>query len=734
MTGQSPIKLRPRARLMKTLGEELISNEQVALIELVKNAYDADAGVVLIRFIGPLAEGTGAVEVWDNGHGMSAETVRTAWMEISTPYRHKSPRSESNQRRVLGAKGIGRFAAARLGYQTEVVTRRAESEEIAFAIDWSAFDDEDTYLDDVAITWQSRTPEVFTLGGPATATFAEVASGDDGSGTAPVVDHGTVVRLARFRRGWDKDDIQKVRRALSRLIPPPQPEGLDVLAQPSFSIWLDASDSFPELSGPVGGSEVLAHPDYQIVGTVAPDGAAHLTYTEQENGRAETIEVNLRETSPPGTKPFGPLQLDVRVWNLEAGSIRRLLTMETAAKNISEIRSLIRENAGIALYRDGFRVQPYGEPGNDWLQLDPRRVNNPGLRLSNNQVAGFVYITADDNPELRDRSHREGLIDTPEYDGLKAVLIGAINEIEQRRWAARRKNRESDSRERVRGLFDAFDLGGLRKAITAKYPHDRELNEALDEAEDYIQDGVRQVQEVVSRFSRLASLGTLVDVILHDGRGALNRIAFALRKLDKAIKQSAGTDQDLVSEASSASAALEHQREALDLLFKRIEPLSGRRRGRPQRLSLHKVLEQAVEIMGYEAAVADTSMTVGGVDQTITADPADLLQIAVNLTQNSIYWLSTARKDIERQVVITTSRIDDGAVAIDFSDNGPGVRASDADLIFDPYYSTKPDGIGLGLSIAGSIVKDFYDGELVLLAPATTPGATFRVILRRRIG
>ena len=100
--------LRPRARLMSTLGEELISNERVALTELVKNAYDADASLVVIRFNAPLVAGSGSIEVWDDGHGMSPETVRGTWLEIATPHRHRSPQSEGLGRRVLGAKGIGR--------------------------------------------------------------------------------------------------------------------------------------------------------------------------------------------------------------------------------------------------------------------------------------------------------------------------------------------------------------------------------------------------------------------------------------------------------------------------------------------------------------------------------------------------------------------------------------------------------------------------------------------------
>src|SRR3954466_14563303 len=105
-------RLRPRARVMRTLGDELISSEVVALIELVKNAYDADATRVLIRFLEPLVKGYGGMEIMDDGHGMDSVTVHSAWMEPATQFKKYRPRTPARGRRVLGEKGIGRFATA----------------------------------------------------------------------------------------------------------------------------------------------------------------------------------------------------------------------------------------------------------------------------------------------------------------------------------------------------------------------------------------------------------------------------------------------------------------------------------------------------------------------------------------------------------------------------------------------------------------------------------------------
>jgi len=116
--------LRPRAHILQRIGDELISSETVAVIELVKNAYDADATRLLVNFQEPLEIGQGRIELMDNGPGMSLETIRTARMEPATLFRKRQQRSEQYGRRVLGDKGIGRFAASRLANNLEVVTRR----------------------------------------------------------------------------------------------------------------------------------------------------------------------------------------------------------------------------------------------------------------------------------------------------------------------------------------------------------------------------------------------------------------------------------------------------------------------------------------------------------------------------------------------------------------------------------------------------------------------------------
>ena len=98
-----------------------------------------------------------------------------------------------------------------------------------------------------------------------------------------------------------------------------------------------------------------------------------------------------------------------------------------------EVRAWLKAWTGISVYRDGFRIWPYGEPYDDWLRLDQRRVNNPVVRLSNNQVVGFVEISADGNPDLTDQTNREGLFNNQAFTDLRRLIHFVMQTLEAER-------------------------------------------------------------------------------------------------------------------------------------------------------------------------------------------------------------------------------------------------------------------------------------------------------------
>lgn len=374
---------------------------------------------------------------------------------------------------------------------------------------------------------------------------------------------------------------------------------------------------------------------------------------------------------------------------------------------------------------------PYGEPRNDWLRLDLRRVQNPTLRLSNNQIVGYVLISADDNPLLRDQSNREGLIEGPALDDLRQLVTLALAELETQRYAVRHPPDGGRPTTRQGGLFADFNLAVLHEQVRMRHPEDRELLALVGEKEKDLEKRVEEVQEVLARYRRLATLGQLIDTVLHDGRTPLAKIGheahLGLRDIERAGKDKNG----LLQRFSQRFGAIVAQSEVLATVFRKIEPFGGRKRGRVSQIRLEQVIADAFSVLDKEIAEVGAQVKLPKTDTQILVDQAEIQEVIINLLQNSLYWLRQVAKDC-RQILVRLRRKDSGQIEILFSDSGPGVKPEFREHIFDPYFSTKPDGVGLGLTIAGEIINEYYAGSLELIEGGPLPGATFRIILHGR--
>ena len=422
-------------------------------------------------------------QVEDDGVGMSLETIRDAWLEPATTFK-KQNKETARGRRVLGEKGIGRFAAARLARQLEMITKRADQDtELWVALDWTDFDR--GYLDEIACEWHQRRPSL-------------------------IKKSGTTLRLVGLTSKWDHEKIAKLRDSLSHLLSP-----LEKVED--FTILFDLPETLRDLAGPVSASELLRHPDYVIKGTVAVDGTYNLDYEHHQNKE----NIGPGTFKEPSSPQAGPFQIELRVWDRDRVNIEKLA--DVFARSAKEIRAELDRSAGVHIYRDKFRVLPYGNPGTDWLGLDHRRVQNPTLRVSQNQVVGVIVVSADTNPALKDQSNREGTVASQAFEDLKELVRNVLSELEPRRYRARRPE-EPGKAEKRGGLFTGLSLEPIRTAVQNKYPRDRDTLSVIDTQQEVLDERIAAVQEVFARYQRLATLGQLIDIVLHDGRTPLNKI------------------------------------------------------------------------------------------------------------------------------------------------------------------------------------------------------------------
>ncbi|MBN8666187.1 MAG: ATP-binding protein [Chitinophagales bacterium] len=694
--------LRPRARIIKTIGEELISDDKVALLELVKNSYDADASIITIKFSGRVVsekdgrkmvnkivkEGS-SITIYDDGSGMSIDTIKNAWMEPATISKKLSKISTLKGRRYTGEKGIGRFASAKLSSNLQIITKVKEDNEVIVDFDWSDFDNNELYLDEVKCKWEVREPIVY-----------------------PRDLHGTTLVLTNLNSDWDEDKIRQFRIALQRLINPVSPI-LD------FLIELDLPKEFDSYSGIVESPESLKRSNYSIKGTVDNNGVPSITFTSKKKGEIKLTDFVLLKKDEKFLT--GSFDFDFRVWDLDTDSLDELAKETDSTKKY--VRDALKEIAGISIYRDGFRVLPYGDPKFDWARLDLRRVNNPTMRISNNQIIGFISIELDKNPDFVDQSNREGLVDSDAFEQLKDFILRILNQLEDKRYQERpRENENNDNRD---GLFNRFSLSPVVELVQNKLPNDKEANELIAKTEATIQEGVKKIQDVLSRYRRLTTLGLLIDIILHDGNNFLANIDSSAHLLGKEL----GKNEIDKKQVSAHLNNINEGRKVLAQLFKRIEPFGGRKRGRPKDIILENAITNVFELYKREFSKLNISYILPSSKNLVRIDDGELQMIFVNLVQNSMYWLETISS--ERKIQVDIERTDD-ELSVVFSDSGPGIKEEHQQIIFDPYFSTRPDGIGLGLTIIGELVTE-YNGSFTLIANGPLDGATFKITFRRRI-
>lgn len=703
---------RPRARLIKTIGEELISNDNVAITELVKNSYDAGSPIVDITFTGNVKEKevtkrvgrkeiterqhyiekeNASIVIYDQGKGMDFGTILHAWMEPATNYKKKEENKNTN-RKFSGEKGIGRFASAKLSSKLELITKQENDNEIVVWFDWNEFSNEETYLDNVKVNWVIR---------PATE----------------IKEHGTILKLTNLSDDWDEDKIGELRVALSRLLNP-------IVPNEDFLISINLPNLIGKsLSGIIERPETLNRPNYFIKGSVSKEGAPlSVIFYSKKVGREEILD--LPEKLFTSIKPYsaGPFSFEFKVWDRDSENLSSIATETNSI--IKNVKRDLDDLCGISIYRDDIRVLPYGNQNNDWVRLDLRRVNNPTLRLSNNQIVGYISIGLETNPELKDQSNREGIVEGQAFEDIKDYVKLLLNEVEQRRYAERPRESQTTSNS-PSSIFEKLSLESLSVEIKEKRPSPEEILNLITKKDVEIKETVIKIQEVISRYRRLSTLGLLIDPIIHDGNNYLHKINLKSTSILNEIQK---TDCNL-SKIANRVGEIQNVRRDFSQLFKRIEPFGGRKRGRPQTIVVEDVIKNQFLLNSEELSKYNISYRLSNTQHKVTIDESELAVVLMNLIQNSIYWLSTI--DIEREILVEVEDEQDG-LAIIVSDNGPGVKSGTEDNIFAPYYSTKPDGIGLGLAIAGEIMSE-YDGELSLIRNSILGGASFKLLFKKRI-
>jgi len=716
------LKFRPKARIIRTIGDQLISGPEAAVIELVKNSYDADASYVRVKFIPPLNKGEGRIIVTDDGHGMSLEDIHNKWMEPATTSKAKLRKSPMG-RTLLGSKGIGRFAASKLGrfmaLNSTTLVGDSIKEVIIPGIDWSIFN-EDTYLSDISIEYIEE-------------------DADSPS--------GTIIEISCLNETWTADKIHRLHVELKRLISPISAE-----ADKPCSIFLDLSEFTEDLAGFDGyrlfsdaasiedadhGFEITPFPlltacDYEVSGTFDSEGEFRGEITIHRGNQSPT-SLSLSVPIDEEEDNCGELSVHFYIFDREGQTLKS--TMRKAGMGevtIKKAREILDEVCGVSIYKNDFRIRPYGDPENDWLTLDKRRVQNPSLRIGHNQVAGYVTVQGEETSGLLERSSREGFEENSNFSRLQRLILTLLTkEIEPRRYVFREKagigRRKGTTFPELRKLAE---LKKIKKFLSILPKEDREEAEAIIDSEAAeLSQKITALEERQVILEAKSSLGLILGEVLHEGTPSASFIYKTSGKLavwhKKMFKEDA-EGRDIRKQLPSKLRLMQKNAERLSTLFRSLKPLAGGKRGGVKHFNPINVALEARAIFeehGVDINVKDR----GGSCPEIIGYPQDLTAALVNLLVNSIFWLEES--ETENPEINIRFDSDESHVRIFVEDNGPGIPDEFADQIFDIGFSLKDDGTGLGLNIANEAIS--RSGGSLQYHPSFKEGARFELCLGR---
>lgn len=693
---------RPRARVLQLLGDELIGTPRLAVFELVKNAYDADANAVTVR-LDIEAEGGPKITVTDDGEGMSLEVLRTVWLVPGEDHRRRQrqsrERTPKHRRLPLGEKGLGRFAVHKLGDLITLVTRSQGCDECVVDINWKTLIDR-PYLDEAPVSITVRSPEVFKRNRT-----------------------GTRIEIRDLRiRSWTRGDVRRLHNQITSICSPFQESSgfAASLEVPGFSHWIEDLPDVSEIlnraiwrfSFRLEEGRFSSRYEFRQVPGIRLDHRSVEKVGERlklpPRPGDDRASVNEVVAKPDTTRGIGPVSGEFYVYDRDREVLRQV-------GNSQLLAAYLDENGGVRVYRDGMRVYNYGEAGDDWLGLDLRRVNIPTRKISRNIILGAVHLSLEHSTGLTEKTNREGFVENESCAQLRQVVLAALAALEEERQIDKNRIRSLTKRpeDPIRTRIDK-PIGALRRELDKRG--------ARDTFEPYvarIEHDYRNMQETLLS---AGMSGLNLAVVFHE-------VERAVRSLHQVIVE--GTDLDA---AAGQARDLMHLLDGFAVLL---------RRDSKKQHSAQKLIEAAkrFNILRIRHHGVELVSPPGGPDEGFESRFAFGLVLGAlnNLIDNALYWLRVRWMEVSdgsRKLYVGVSLDLEAGPAIVVADNAVGFQGDDPADLVRPFFTRKPEGMGLGLYYA-SLAMELNGGQLAfpqagqVAVPDGFDGAVLALVFQR---
>ena len=418
-------------------------------------------------------------------------------------------------------------------------------------------------------------------------------------------------------------------------------------------------------------------------------------------------------TGPKTLREMGPFSVRFYWYN-------RLLLKEVPGigKKHQIVEKVNSWAGGLMVFRNFFRISPYGGQDDDWLELDKKALAAKSYKVNRSQIIGQVSLSTR-NFRLIEQTNREGLVDN-EY---KQVLVGILRHIlitEFRSFIARvdKERKVSDElttddlQQRIEETTSEIQAGIFQ--LMRKVPKQRKALEELlrlaiklSHMSDQAQEMAKEYEDDRSKFIHLAGIGLMVEFILHEIGRTTARALDAIGSMN--VDALSGT-------GSAAFLTLQDQLVTLGKRVETLDPLSASRRQTKQRFDLVDLVRRVIDGRAPQLSRHGIEVNLDSKRPCkIRAVKGMTIQIIENLFENSVYWLKVEkrrRKGFKPQIEVS---VDAFGKQIVFKDNGPGINPKRDKEIFEPFFTSKPpgEGRGLGLYISREMAR-YHDWELFL--------------------
>ena len=767
--------------LKRVLGRELITNDEVAIFELVKNSFDAEATEVHLHF------DEDSVTVADNGTGMSRDDLHDKWLLVAYSAKKDAAqdpdyRDAAVQRRTYaGSKGIGRFSSDRIGTRVTVQTRSKTQKDNSIhvlSVNWEKFDgDHKALFDQVPIRYESST---------------HFALPDELAAFSAKLHHGTIITITNLRRTWDRAEFLHLKSSLSKLINPfgDKTDGFRIIISAPSEHRADQrvinaaarKEREPEyrriVNGPVG-NFVFADLRHKTTFIHVSIGDGYIKTTLTDRGE---IIYKIREPNSYQHLRHSGFSCEIYYLN------RSARTTFTRRIGVPSVRF-----GSVFLFRNNFRVYPIGEERDDWFGFDRRKQQGHSRYLGTREIIGRVDVFGSDDDFQEASSRNQGLIQTEAVNELrKAVMEHCLKRLERYvvpvSWVDKADAMTDDlsrlmtepGRARVSAavanLVDNDDVElityntRLVKLLNERSSHfesslvslraiarktgDDEFLAQLDRAEQRFEELKKTVAAAEKAAAEHRAAATAATARAHAAEEATQHEKRRSQFLESAINVETATILNLHHQATIYAVSVAQQIE--NLLTETCDVASVARSTMLQALESIAFLNAKILAITKLATRANFQLDSEKIETDVSGFIADYVRSIAQVTATSRMHVevtnthpslilrfspidisilvdnlvSNARRAKATEVTFELERLEGNDLLVVVSDNGRGLGSGvDPERIFEMGYSTT-HGAGLGLYHVRQVLGEM--GGSIVLRRASGPGLTFAITIAGR--